>query len=820
MAVLLQQAVLTALGTAPAALDAVRIASRVCHGNAEVVAFLDNRAYVVASMGPGYLEPRRTTTAEDAVRAGDAMAAIGPSAAPIIDAAGMVVGALSVSEPLDDTTADVVATLARGLSRLLAEPVDDPDHRRFANAVLDGIRDIVLVVDRDFRIRWSNPSIRTQLGWDPVELIGRNATELLHPDDVAGCAEAAARLERGHEVYRLDLRLRHLAGHHERMVLTARDLAADPVVGGIVVTLRNDERKAEVERELDRNRRVSAAVLRDLHEPVIAADANGAVRLINTAARRLFGVEADAIAAEIEIGDLALADRDGIPVPVAEHPLAPGRIVSEETTELQVDTADGVRVVVAHAQRVCSEDDDLGVVLVLDDVTDALAADAELTRLALHDQLTGLANRRQLQERLAGCERRRGGDHIAVCFIDLDGFKAVNDLHGHRTGDALLQVAGERLREQLRGDDLLARHGGDEFVALLFDVASETETVAVADRIRRVLSRPYQVDGLVFHLTASVGVAFEDRDGIDEDQLLWRADTALYQAKARGRNRVEVFDAGLAADNASLHRNRQTVRTALNEDRLVMHFQPVVDADIGEVIGFEALARVPDAGGRLHSPGPLIDAVAGTGTVTEFDHQAFRLTCEALARLGEIHPRPLVLGCNFTAATLSQPDLVANLMQTVRCQGVDPRNLVVEVTESVAFDAAESAIANLRQLRARGFMVALDDFGTGYSSLSHLRDLPLSFVKMDRSFAANLGADSSERLITEAVVRLADGLGLYVVAEGVENADQLAAARAVGLRVIQGWYYGRPMALDEVAEAVGPGGRWARGVASTESGAG
>jgi diguanylate cyclase (GGDEF)-like protein/PAS domain S-box-containing protein len=788
----------------PLLIDAVRVASLVTVCDAEVIAFDGHRGVVVGALTPSIHQPRPLSDAEQAVRDGAASSVIDQySAVAIRPRDGETVGSLTVAAAVDESAIEVMSILGRLVESAWSSPsspaLDDESDRPLA--ILHGIRDLIVVVNDQLEVTWCNQSLGAQLGWSEAELLGTDATWLVHADDLAEALDAIVRLRAGHELYQIALRLRHARGDYERMTITGMDWSDDPRIGGLVLSIRGDDRKAEVERELETNRRRSDAIVRDLRDGVVATDEAGAIRLMNTTARALFGIESHVALAATTLTDLPLLDADGQPLPEHAHPLLPGSITGAVSFDGCIMSPTGLRHVDLRAEHVESDDDHLGMVLVIHDTTDAREADARLISLALQDQLTGLANRRHLRDRLEGLRSSSGPGRITACFIDLDGFKYVNDVHGHRVGDAILCLAGERLTSQLSATDFLARQGGDEFVALMFDDGDDADLRRRAEAMRATLADPYVIDDVPHHMTASIGTASAPLAGFDHELLLQQADIALYVAKANGRDRVEVFDQALAVRTETEQRHREMIRDCLEGNRLEMHLQPIVDSDTGRFVGAESLARIRADNGLLVGPGAMIDSVVGTSLIIEFDHRAFELSCEAARRLTTVYPSHVLwISCNFSGTTLMQPDLVDRVMGAVHRIGVRPERICIEVLESDIFDTADVSIRALRELSAMGFRIALDDFGTGYSSLAHLRDLPLSTVKVDRSFIIRLTGGGHELAITQAMVNLAGALGFGVIAEGVETAEQLAAARAIGFRTIQGWYYGQAESLDEFIE--------------------
>jgi EAL domain-containing protein (putative c-di-GMP-specific phosphodiesterase class I) len=302
------------------------------------------------------------------------------------------------------------------------------------------------------------------------------------------------------------------------------------------------------------------------------------------------------------------------------------------------------------------------------------------------------------------------------------------------------------------------------------------------------LNEPFDIEGLRISLSCSIGVSHVPISELTEDSLLRFADIALFAAKDRGRNRVELLDGELANEAEARVRQRKLLRLALEENSLVMEFQPVVDSQTETIVGFESLARCRTRDGLLLNPNEFLDAASSSGIVWDLDRRAFELTCEAAVAIHG-HAPGLIMASNFSALSIVQSDFVEFVDRTMGRYRVSPRTICIEMTESAAFEAGSTASLALGALRLLGVRIALDDFGTCYSSLSHLRNLPLDSVKIDKSFLTNIEHDESARSIAEAVVNLVRGLGLTTVAEGVENSRQLAAAQALGCTLIQGWHY-------------------------------
>ncbi|MCA2212247.1 putative bifunctional diguanylate cyclase/phosphodiesterase [Jidongwangia harbinensis] len=421
----------------------------------------------------------------------------------------------------------------------------------------------------------------------------------------------------------------------------------------------------------------------------------------------------------------------------------------------------------------------------------------ELRQRATHDPLTGLANRALTADRLDGAlTRASAGDHVGLLFCDLDKFKEVNDRLGHEAGDELLVQAADRLRGCVRREDLLARFGGDEFVILLDGITDLTDVLEIGDRVVRALETPFSLLGERVEISVSVGGVLGVRGQANATTMLRDADAAMYAAKNAGRGRVEVFD-----DDAS-HRSldRLELRSDLNQavarGELIVHYQPIVELSTNRITGFEALCRWQHPRRGLIQPDDFIPLAEETGAIIGIGEWVLREACRQLVEWQRMPGgQQLRISVNLSAVQLQQPDAANRTLDAITATGVRPSDVWLEITEhsSIRADVTEFATT----LRDAGVHFALDDFGISYSSLSHLKRLPVEILKIDRSFVAGLPATDTDRGIVRAVLAIADSLGLAVVAEGIETAEQCADLLTLNCRQGQGFLFAQPMPPDE-----------------------
>jgi diguanylate cyclase (GGDEF)-like protein len=423
------------------------------------------------------------------------------------------------------------------------------------------------------------------------------------------------------------------------------------------------------------------------------------------------------------------------------------------------------------------------------------AQKTELEKVALHDSLTALPNRALFRELTRGAvaAAQRDGGRLALLFIDIDRFKAVNDTWGHAAGDALLVAVAERLRGAVRAGDVVCRHSGDEFTVLLRDASAWGEVAGTADRVLKEIERPVRLNEGEVSVSASIGVALYPDDAADHETLVRHADTAMYAAKKLGRARCSFFRSEFNAHWQASAQLEQELRHALAHDEFVLHYQPQVDAASGELLGCEALIRWQHPRRGLVPPLEFIGAAEQCGLIGDMGAWTIRAACAQIARWKAAGLRFGSVAVNISALEFRSHRLIDNLTAAMADFQILPHELEVELTESVLMTDTDTTRQIVGRLHALGLPLAVDDFGTGYSSLAYLKHLRPSKIKIDRSFVRGLPGGEDDRVLVQAIVQLVNALGLRVVAEGVETEPQRELLQRIGCGVLQGFLIGRPV---------------------------
>ncbi len=586
---------------------------------------------------------------------------------------------------------------------------------------------------------------------------------------------------------------------------------------GIVIVMAGavGERQRKAEILLAQREALHREVVANLAEGVFTLDLDGTIISFNAAAEAIFGwAERDIVGrpASLTLTEDLRKHLDRYFEAVRRDGPGVARRQGSEALGVRRDGSEFPMLVSLSALSV--EGTGTVITAIVRDLSDQKEIEALLQHQALHDALTGLANRAMLMDRIDQALNRVRRHHrlCAVLYVDLDRFKAVNDSLGHAFGDKLLVEATARIGRCVRETDTVARVGGDEFVVLCEGLDSVQDATDIAERMMASICEPYRFGDDDARVGASIGIALS-RDGSGTaEPILANADIAMYRAKKNGRARYELFDETMqrwVTDQAALD---LALRQALPRDEFEVLYQPIVDSGTGVVRGFEALLRWERPGFGTVAPDDFIPMAEESGLIVDIGAWVLERACGEVARWVEHHPgRRLGLAVNVSSRQLANRDIVDMVTEIVERTGLDPRALTLEITESTLVDDTVSTRAILEELRALGVNLSLDDFGTGYSSLTYLRTFPISIVKIDKSFVRAIGTQREDTAIVAAVVALARNLDIAVVAEGVETPEQLAVLQALQCPYAQGYLFSKPRRANEAEAlldmpAIGPAG--------------
>ncbi|QYJ15822.1 hypothetical protein Rxycam_01650 [Rubrobacter xylanophilus DSM 9941] len=672
--------------------------------------------------------------------------------------------------------------------------------RVLADAALEG-----LVISERGRILEVNRAYTEILGYYPEEVVGRPMLERIAPEhrDLAR-RKIAAGYDRPYEVeaVRKDGRRVHLEIRGRAATYRGRRVR--------ITAMRDVTGRKKVERELREAQEQYRRLVEQLPAVVYVdrLDDTSSNLYTSPQTEEIFGYSPREWTSDPElfVRTLHPEDRESV---LAAHARANARAEPLEL-EYRLIARDGRVVWVRDSSIVLMDEEGnprwrQGLMV---DVTEQKNLEQRLVHLAFHDPLTGLPNRALFMDRLKHALARAGrsGDVLAVLFIDLDNFKFINDSLGHEAGDRLLVAVARRLSGATRPGDTVARLGGDEFTVLLEGIADGGEAMRAAERVAEVLRDPFRVAGRELFVSASVGISVSAAGSGSVEDLMRGADLAMYEAKREGKNRYRVFDFGMSRTAHDRLRLENDLRRALERDEFRLYYQPVVRLGDGKVMGLEALLRWERPGRGITLPDRFIPLAEETGMIVEIGRRVLRMACSRAAEWRRIHPS-LVVSVNVSARQLKTPDFAEEVERILHQARLEPCGLVLEVTESAAMDEPGEAAEVLRGLRELGVGLALDDFGTGYSSLSHLRRLPVSFLKIDRSFVEGLGGEADSGVLVGGVIALSRELGFEPVAEGVETPGQLERLLELGCELGQGYYFASPMPEGTAEELLHRGAR-------------
>jgi diguanylate cyclase (GGDEF)-like protein/PAS domain S-box-containing protein len=653
------------------------------------------------------------------------------------------------------------------------------------DAVVAHSSELVVYFETDGTIAWASPATQFLFGIDVESLVGRNGLELIHPDDQERTLADFASITAFGDTVTCEFRVIADDGSTHWVEETATNLVDDPHIGYIVANLNNiTARKRDEDAIRLQNRLLDAA-----GQAIIAFDMTGNIFYWNAAATEIYGWTADEARGR-PAGEL-LSPGEGwadVAVEVAEHVIAGKPWKGDFLTTRK----DGTEVPVFLTDTAVFDENgaQIGIIAVSSDITDRQKLELDLVEIATHDALTGLANRSLLLTLLDDALIARDGC-VGLLLFDVDRFKLINDSLGHDRGDELLVAIAGALRDTIEPGDIAARFGDDSFAVVIPVLDSPDQALRLAARLQARLVEGLAVGDDRYLPTISVGMVIT-KAGDTGITALRDAETAMYRAKERGRDRAEWFDPSLRRDIVTSFEVERDLRQAICDDELFLEFQPVIDMETGEVASCEGLIRWNHPRrGRL-GPDDFIPVAEQTGLIVSVGRWVLRHALTA----ARSWPDEVTIAVNLSPRELAEPDLVTFVKRTLADLDVAAARLVLEITETAVVEDPTAAARAISALRALGVGVIIDDFGTGYTSLSFLRDYQIDGLKIDRSYVTDLEHGSSA--IVDAMIRMSSALGLHVIAEGIETDEQLAQLRALGCRYIQGFLLGEPVAPEDL----------------------
>ncbi len=671
---------------------------------------------------------------------------------------------------------------------------------RYRASLVAHVSDAIIGIDADGKIESWNEAAQAIYGWREDEVAGLSIGAVV----TANRTDSAAVLERGQRTHR------RKDGSEVSVLVSIDPLIDDdtqPSGWVVVCTELTDARQAEAGRRAAEER--YEAVVASLSEGIVLFDEYGNVSAHNEAASRILGSRlVTGSGHQIFTGATIAIEANGHPLSADTFPHTHTLLTGESQDDVMIGVTDGSgkRQWLSLSSRLLSGAGQVEVPMVVcsfTDVTDRKAAEAQLHWLAYHDSLTGLGNRSlfndELERELLVSMQR--GTNLAVLFIDLDRFKLVNDSFGHASGDEVLLALAQRFKSAVRGGDVVSRFSGDEFVVLCRNVHDVHVAVSLATEYSRLLSEPVQLStGRNVVVTSSVGVSFVMRGRQSAQDILQQADVAMFQAKDKGRSRVEVFDESLRAKSVARLEIYDDLRHSIDHNEMAVHYQPIASVLDDRIVAMEALVRWHHPSRGLLGPMEFIPFAEETDLIFSLGRWVLREACQTMATWRKELPgaQDAYITVNLSAHQLSDSELLDTISSALTDSGLPPEALVMEVTESMLMSDTAATIAMLGGIHEMGVGLAIDDFGTGYSSLAQLKRFPVKILKIDKSFVDGLGTFENDEAIVAAIVQLSKALGLVVLAEGVETPIQLQRVTELGCDLYQGYLMSRPTRADRV----------------------
>lgn len=678
--------------------------------------------------------------------------------------------------------------------------------------LIDSLSDVVFKIDNDGRIAFLSKAWLKIVDVSITLSLKRPLSEFIHLDDrdtygAFFLSLKSGEIKKQHDIFRLNT----ISDTTRWVEITASPLVGDQkLISGIIRDI-TERKQAEEIQQLNTSLLASEKYLRTIIDAAldgfIRMDEAGLVTEWNLGSERIFGYSrADALGKPLDSLIIPPATREAHRNEL-KHFLKTGvGSVLGKRIEITAMRADGGEFPAEMAIVATRSGEAVFLNTFLRDITERQAVQKKIEFLAHHDVLTGLPNRlltkNNMEQAILMAERETS--KVALMFLDLDKFKAINDCLGHVIGDGLLKGVAERLRECLRDTDTLSRQGGDEFLIVLNNVRDTKSISVVAEKILERLEKPFEIDHHELSISLSIGIAVYPDDGKDFDTLLQQSDTAMYQAKESGRNTHRFHTDQMNIDAVEYLRMHNGLRHALERGEFVLHYQPQISLATGAVLGAEALIRWhhPELG--ILPPGRFISVAEESGLIVPIGDWVLREACRQAVAWRKAGLPELLIAVNLSTVQFKRGDVLKSVTQALAESGLDPAWLELELTESILIKDTEKVLATLQRLKSLGVKLSIDDFGTGYSSLSYLKRFNVDKLKIDQSFVRDMAHDPNDAAIVRAIIQMAKSLNLTTIAEGVEDERQLALLRLQHCDEVQGYYFAKPMPADEFESFMAP----------------
>jgi diguanylate cyclase (GGDEF)-like protein/PAS domain S-box-containing protein len=674
----------------------------------------------------------------------------------------------------------------------------------------EAVPQIVWITDADGQCIYFNQQWMDYTGLTIEESLGEKWIKPFHPDDQKPTLDAWQTATRTRTRYMVESRLRRTDGVYRWWLIRG---VHQQDAGGTILkwfgTCTDIHDLKMTEEALFLEKESAQVRLNSIADSVLCTDISGNISFLNSVAEKM-----TRWSCEEAVGrPLAQVLRINAAKTELTSNLTDLAVKQNRTVRLPLDCIfsrrDGIQIPIEGSIAPIHNREGLaaGAVIVVRDVSASQAMTLQMTHLAEHDPLTGLPNRLLFNDRVkqAIALAARHKKQVALLYLDLDGFKHINDSLGHSIGDKLLQASGERLVKCVRSADTVSRQGGDEFVVLLSEVEHPEDAAITARRLLQAVAQHHSIDQHDLHVTTSIGLSLYPDDGLDVETLVKNADIAMYQAKENGRHSYQFFKPAMNVKAVERQSIEESLRRALERKEFTLQYQPKIDLRNGRITGAEALIRWTHPAEGSISPAQFIPVAEDCGLIVPIGNWVLREACRQTRAWSDAGLPAVPIAVNVSALEFRQETFLEGVFAALRETGLDPKSLELELTESVLMKRAEFAASVLKELRARGIRVAVDDFGTGYSSLSYLRKFPIDALKIDQSFVRQITMAPQDTTIVSAIISMGRSLNLRVVAEGVETLGELEFLQAHQCDEAQGYYFSRPLPPDQFAKLLETG---------------